>query len=135
MVLKIYEENALIHKIHYWASLIFNYLSYVVTCSIFNRNYKILLIGGVIVAFIIITAVFEIDYDMCVKDTFYSSIIFKYICVFLLSALFVYKTYKKTTLGVAIILSSFIVLEIMIAFTINHRYKIRNWIRKKIKRK
>ena len=133
--MKINEENALIHKIHYWASLTFNYFSYVVSCSIFNRSYKILLGGSAVAVFIIITAISEIKFDMCVKDTSYRSIIFKYICVFVLSGLIVYETYEKTTLNAAIILSSFIVLEILIAFVINHRYKIRNWIRKKIQRK
>ena len=133
--MKINEENALIHKIHYWASLTFNYFSYVVSYSIFNRSYKILLGGSAVAVFIIITAISEIKFDMCVKDTSYRSIIFKYICVFVLSGLIVYKTYEKTTLNAAIILSSFIVLEILIAFVINHRYKIRNWIRKKIQRK
>jgi hypothetical protein len=132
--MKIHEENALIHKIHYWSSLTFNYFSYIVSCSIFNRSNKILLGGIAIATLIIITAISEIDFDMCVKDTSYSSIIFKYVCVFLLSGIIVYKTYEKTNFRVAIILSSFIVVEILVAFTINYRYIIRNKFKQMLKR-
>ena len=132
--MKIHEENALIHKIHYWASLTINYSSSVIAIVILKKEYDNLPTILVSVFALVLFAAMYIDRDMCKKDTSYSSIIFKYICVFLLSGLFVYKAYEKTSLTVAIILSSLIVFEILIAFTINHRYIIRNKFKQMIKR-
>ena len=112
-----------------------NYSSSMIAVVILKKEYDSLPTLLVNVFVLVLFAAMHINRDMCVKDTSYSSIIFKYVCVFLLSGIIVYKTYEKTNFRVAIILSSFIVLEILIAFAINHRYKIRNWIRKKIQRK
>lgn len=132
--MKINEENALIHKIHYWASLTINYSSSMIAMVILKKEYDSLPTLLVSVFALVLFAAMYIERDMCVKDTSYSSIIFKYVCVFLLSGIIVYKTYEKTNFRVAIILSSFIVVEILVAFTINYRYIIRKKFKQMLKR-
>ena len=94
--MKTHEENALIHKIHYWASLTINYSSSMIAIVILKKEYDSLPTLLVSVFALVLFAAMHIDRDMCVKDTSYSSIIFKYVCVFLLSGIIVYKTYEKT---------------------------------------
>ena len=127
--MKIHKENAIIHKIHLWSSLIINSLSTVVAYAVFYKNYDILPVGAAGGVSLVLMAVIKIRRDMCFEDISFASIVLDYFCMFLISGIFVYKAYEKTSLTVAVILSSFIVLEILIAFTINYRYIIRNKIK------
>lgn len=133
--MKIQEKTILLHRIHYWASLTINVFVATISCFVVNKDFSTLITGILVAIFVGVAAVGNIDYDMHLKDTSYGSIIFKYVCVLGLSCIIVYRTYVVTSLTVAIVMISIIILEAIIALLINHRYKIINAIKQKVIKK
>ena len=133
--MKIQEKTILLHRIHYWASLTINVFVATISYFVVNKDFSTLITGILVAISVGVAAVGYIDYDMHLKDTSYGSIIFKYVCVLGLSCIIVYRTYVVTSLTVAIVMISIIILEAIIALLINHRYKIINAIKQKVIKK
>ena len=136
--MKTEKENALLHKIHAWASLIVNTLI-ALSIRLVNNSLSFnisdwILIFNVLIA-VIMSAVSRISLDMSQNDVAISSLIFQYVCALILSIIIVYTLYEEISLKSSLIIIIAIVIEVIIAFIIIFRYRIRRWFRKLRKKK
>lgn len=129
------KKIALLHKIHAWASLTFNWF-FCLFSNLINRAdtsfwVEILIYLGLTIGYVLL----RISYDMHINDTSASSLIFTYVCVLALSILIVYEEFKNASELMALILIIAVVMEISVAFSINHYYVIMRKLRALFKRK
>ena len=128
--MNIEKENALIHKIHLWVSLLLNILITSVFYVLDEGNPSKLIGTVIVLVLILLYSIIRISLDMQINDISRKSIVFNYICILLLSSLMIYFLYEKVSVVSMLIDLLLVVVEILVAIFLSYRYKIINMIRK-----
>lgn len=133
--MNIEKENALIHKIHSWVSLLLNILITSVFYVLDEGNPSKLIGTVIVLVLILLYSIIRISLDMQINDISRKSIVFNYICILLLSSLMIYSIYEKVSVVSMLIVLLLVVVEILVAIFLSYRYKIINMIRKHRKKR
>ncbi|MBR2339709.1 MAG: hypothetical protein IKA74_02620 [Clostridia bacterium] len=131
----IYKKTKVIQKLWGWISLDINLLVFALLMWA-EKGEKRFLIYGLIAFFIVlIYCIGKVGSDITTDNLTNGIIVFEYICMFVLCLFGIYKVYDYSTLTKTLIMTAFVIVEILIAIAIPYRFKIVNFFKAKCKNK